>query len=276
VYFSPSLWIIKIVDMIRSTLFLLSLSVWWWACTSAPTDQAGAVSETIEQDTIARDRPQLLAAHAAQPIVLDGNGTEEVWQAQPWLPMDHMWLGELVPAEDCSGRYRLAWDERQLYVLAEIVDDTLIDIHPDGLDRYWDDDCLEIFVDEDRSGGNHQYNHNAFAYHIALDGNVVDVGADSTFRYYNQHLSSARLCRGDTCWWEVGIRLYPDTYQDDQPEMTPLRLAPGKVMGFALAYCDNDHSTERENFLGNAPVYAEDKNRGWIDAGIFARLELAE
>ncbi|MEN0006928.1 MAG: sugar-binding protein, partial [Bacteroidota bacterium] len=85
------------------------------------------------------------------------------------------WLGEPYTDEDFSGRYKLTWSEDFIYILAEIQDDTLIDIHEDGLDRYWDDDCLEIFIDEDHSGGNHQYSHNAFAYHIALDGKVVDI-----------------------------------------------------------------------------------------------------
>ena len=45
-------------------------------------------------------------------------------------------------------------------------------------------------------------------------------------------------------------------------------------MGFSLAYCDNDHSPERENFMGSVRVDGEDKNRSWIDAGIFGLLTL--
>ena len=45
-------------------------------------------------------------------------------------------------------------------------------------------------------------------------------------------------------------------------------------MGFALAYCDNDNSKERENFIGSVYVDGEDKNRGWIDANIFGTLKL--
>jgi hypothetical protein len=29
--------------------------------------------------------------------------------------------------------------------------------------RHWDDDYLEVFVDEDFSGGDHQYNHRVLA-----------------------------------------------------------------------------------------------------------------
>ena len=45
-------------------------------------------------------------------------------------------------------------------------------------------------------------------------------------------------------------------------------------MGFALAYCDNDKSKTRENFIGSVYVEGNDKNRGWIDANIFGTLKL--
>ena len=62
------------------------------------------------------------------------------------------------------------------YVLAEIADDVLIDSHPDPLEYYWQDDTFEILIDEDASGGLHHFDYNAFAYHIALDSQVVDIG----------------------------------------------------------------------------------------------------
>ncbi|WP_340156715.1 sugar-binding protein, partial [uncultured Winogradskyella sp.] len=73
--------------------------------------------------------------------------------------------------------------------------------------------------------------------------------------------------------WEVRISLFNDTYKDDA-ENSPIKLQAGKLMGFALAYCDNDNSKERENFIGSVYVDGEDKNRGWIDANIFGTLKL--
>ena len=35
-----------------------------------------------------------------------------------------------------------------------------------------------------------------------------------------------------------------------------------------VAYCDNDNSPEREHFIGSNKIEGEDKNRGWIDAGV--------
>ncbi|MBW2998850.1 CBM9 family sugar-binding protein, partial [Candidatus Woesearchaeota archaeon] len=49
-----------------------------------------------------------------------------------------------------------------------------------------------------------------------------------------------------------------------------------KKIGFAIAYCDNDTSEHRENFIGSVFVDGNDKDRGWKDAGIFGTIELKE
>ncbi|WP_415191848.1 sugar-binding protein [Psychroserpens sp.] len=51
----------------------------------------------------------------------------------------------------------------------------MLEKEKDPLVADWNDDNLEIFMDEDNSGSNHQFTHNAIAYHIALDENVVDM-----------------------------------------------------------------------------------------------------
>jgi len=216
-------------------------------------------------------------AHMAKTkIVIDGLAKESDWKAAEWKPLDQFWLGNVADTFDFKGKYKLIWDENTLYLLAEIHDDTLIDIYKDKFDSWWDDDCLEIFVDEDRSKGGHQYSHNAFAYHIALDGNVVDLGPDQKPHLYNDHVVSEITQNGKVTTWECAVKLHTDKYKDDVKNQLPAKLVSGKKIGFALAYCDNDHSERRENFIGSIPVAGEDKNRGWIDAGIFGELTLTK
>lgn len=205
--------------------------------------------------------------------VIDGKTNDDIWSSKFWLPLDQLWLGKAFTKEDFSGRYKLTWSEDALYLLAEIKDDFLVDNNTDPLVAWWDDDCLEVFIDEDNSGGDHQYNHNAFAYHIALDGNVVDMSTEKAGKLYNSHIESKRITTGNTTIWEVKISLYNDLYKDDSENST-IKLQPGKVMGFALAYCDNDKSKTRENFIGSVYVEGDDKNKGWIDANIFGTLKL--
>lgn len=262
-------------------LLLLALAIFTFSACQNPSSSKPPIS--VEKSSKAKLEPvygaatgEFVAKRTALAPTIDGLAKEACWVKAEWYPMDQRWLGEAYTPEDFQGRYKLAWDENYLYVLAEIVDDTLIDIHEDGLLKYWDDDCLEIFIDENRSKGNHQYSHNAFAYHIALDNKVVDIGPDSVFRYYNDHIESRRRQQGKTSTWEVAMAIYDDSYQDDSDKNVPLKLQAGKVSGFAIAYCDNDYSAERENFIGSVVVKGEDKNRGWIDAGIFGNLSLIE
>jgi hypothetical protein len=216
-------------------------------------------------------RQQFTAPYGSPTI--DGNGADEAWQQSEWLPLDQLWIGKAPTPADFTGRYKLAWDESNLYLLAEITDDTLIDIHPDGLEHFWDDDCLEVFVDEDAAGGDHQYNYSAFAYHIALDGKVVDTRPNHHAGYFNDHCISRRITDGNTSVWEVVIKLFDKNYEEEG-ENIPKMLSAGKKIGFALAYCDNDHSAERENFMGNVVVEGEDKNQGWKNASIFGVVEM--
>ena len=121
------------------------------------------------------DRSLYQAPLANVAPTIDGSGSDRAWARAQWRPIDNIWLGGPLDAADFSGRYKLAWNQQKLYVLVEFTDDVLVDFHRDPLKQYWDDDCLEIFIDEDHSGGNHQYNHNAFAYHLSLDNQAIDI-----------------------------------------------------------------------------------------------------
>ena len=90
-------------------------------------------------------------------------------------------------------------------------------------------------------------------------------------------VSDTRFCQnGNKVVWEVSIDIYTDAYRDGASDNQAQSLAAGKVMGFMVAYCDNDGSEIRENFIGSELAAGEHKDRGWIDAGLFGTLELVE
>ena len=216
--------------------------------------------------------------HTATPITIDGV-SESAWDQAKWQPMPFLMDGTLPDSDkDFKGRYKLLWDENYLYLQADIVDDVLIDTHPDPTDKYWDDDALEVFIDSDASGGNHQFNHTAFAYHIGLDNQAGDFGADKKPHLYTDHLIS-HWQRNSTApyniTWEVAIKLYPNDFQEGVPN-TPLKLTAKQVIGFMLAYCDNDGSKIREHFMGSHEVQPVNgsRNLGYIDASVFGKVTL--
>ncbi len=234
------------------------------------------------------------ASYAKKAPVIDGSSHDLAWQSAPWRSIDKLTAGSAPSSpQDFSGRYKVVWTQQHLYILAEVQDDILIDSHPNPLDHYWDDDALEIFIDEDNSGGRHLFTYNAFAYHVALDNQAVDIGpfltdADqkaekANIRTYPHHIKS-QWQRSEsepyTVTWEVQLAVYPETYKDEyapgESPVSPATLEKGKKLGFMMAYCDSDSPNGRDHFIGDidiAPVNG-DKNRGYIDAGVFGVLEL--
>ncbi len=214
------------------------------------------------------------APHADEKPVVDGFADDAAWATASWKPMNHNWLGPELDPADFEGRFKVVWTEDRIYLLAEITDDILYDAHRHPLEQYWDDDCLEIFLDEDFSGGDHQFNHNAFAYHFSLDNRAIDIGTDKKPRDYTHHVESAWKQEGDKLIWEVSIEIYDDTYEDDSDDNVPVKLQRGKHMGLMVAYCDNDGSELRENFVGSEQTFEGKTDWGWIDAGLFGELIL--
>jgi hypothetical protein len=210
-----------------------------------------------------------------KPPTLDGIASENSWKLAKWHPLDQIWEGQPYDPSDFNGRYKLLWDNEALYVLVEISDNVLFDQNKDPLKLFWNDDCVEVFVDEDNSGGLHQFNNNAFGYHIALDGNVVDLAPDKAPHLFNDNLRCVRVTEGNVSTWEMAIKMFDSKYVLGNKN-TGLKLFSGKRIGFALAYCDNDGSTIRENFIGSVFVPGEDKDQAWINADIFGTLVLKD
>jgi hypothetical protein len=211
------------------------------------------------------------AAFTPVAPIIDGIGDEPCWETVEWFPIDVEWFNNAPPItpDVFSGRFKAVWTLERLYLLVEIVDDTLVQHNSDPLSLYWEDDCLEIFIDEDRSGGDHKYNHNAFAYHIsAITKKIVDIDVDKKPKLFNHHADVGIRKEGTTYTWEIGLWVYGDDYKYGK-DNTPLQLFPGKEMGFSLAYCDN-HGNGRENFIGTEPGGLD----SWKDAGLFGKMEL--
>ncbi len=226
-----------------------------------------------------------LEAHkATEKIIIDGVGDESSWNKAKWQPLDQLILGTMPSENDFKGKFKILWDNQQLHLLVEISDDVLFDQHANPLHFYWDDDCLEIFIDEDASGGNHQFSYNAFAYHIALDNQVVDIGPSHNsespnFVLLNQHVNSLWKRSKNapyTLTWELSVNVYDDSFDERKEAQQPVTLSLGKKLGFMLAYCDNDGSKEREHFIGSTDIKAVNgsKNLGYITADVFQQLTL--
>ena len=221
------------------------------------------------------------APFAASAPVIDGKGDDLAWVKADWKPIDQLWLGDMPSSDDFSGRYKMVWTEDRLYYLVEITDDYISTTRKDTpLNEVYNDDCLELFIDENASGGDHEKNYNAFAYHMSFWGkNIVDINEKGEAQNFNDNLEYAigNDAGSNKYVWEVEMKIFDDTFNANNPvQNTPVKLSDGKVMGFGVAYCDADQTNTREHFMGSMFIPGDDKNIAWKDASVFAKLYLVK
>lgn len=219
------------------------------------------------------DRNLYVAHKAATAPVIDGVA-DAVWNSASWAPIDVFWLGTQPnpSAQDYTGRYKALWDEDYLYLLFDITDDRLFDGYRNALDRYWEDDTVELFIDENKSGGQHGYNTSAWAYHVSTYGDVVD-STTSSAKLLNDHIDVRLVSNGSKHLWEMRVRIYGEDYADWKTN-TPLKLFAGKLMGFSACYIDNDGSPQRESMMGSVDTQGHKNNQGYLDASVFGSMLL--
>ncbi len=244
---------------------------------------------------------------ASQIPSVDGIENDICWNSVQWQPIDQAWIpyGDTVKSSDFSGKYKIVWSPKTnlLYFIVKITDDVFVDGYrydsdPKKGDFYYNFDLLEVFIDEDHSGGLHVFDSdgmlkkewgsksaNAFSYHVILDApkegttayqfTACDLGGKNWDDYfianYADHFSDFSLRRnGNEYVWEFSIKVYNDRYDPLKKEKSRVFLKPGKIMGISLAYCDNDDKNEmpkeRDNFFGSVWVPKESNNDHWKNA----------
>lgn len=244
-----------------------------WFSLSQVSGGTSSSSNSSSSSSVNTDPNHYNAPRVASAPVIDGS-VDSSWSAASWAPIDVFWLGSQQPtAADFSGRYKAMWDANYLYLLFDITDDVLLDASSNPLERYWDDDSVEIFIDENKNGGNHQYNTSAWAYHIGTLGDTVDFTNSTSPKLLNDHITVKRVTVGTKHMWEMRVRIYGENYVDGGAN-TPLTLTVGKQLGFSAAYNDNDASAQRESMMGSVNTQGHKNDQGYINASVFGSMTL--
>lgn len=233
---------------------------------------AGSVLSQTQNDT-------LFCYYTKTPVIIDGQATEACWAKAEWNEIDQVWIpwSAKMKDGDFSGKFKVAWDEDFLYVLVEVVDDSLSDDHSNPLENWWDDDCLEVFIDENRSKGDHERNCNAFAYHVSLFYDAVDLDSKGNGINYKNNVTVDMDTIGvDTYLWEFAFKNYDASFAINNSEKSRVKLSHNKKMGLALAYCDNDEAKSRENFIGSMVMTQKTANDMYKNADHFGLMILLD
>jgi hypothetical protein len=243
-----------------------------------------------------------VARKVENPPVIDGDGSDDQWVGSPWYPINHTWIeyGEDIPESDFKGEFKVIWSDvdNALHYLVKVQDDVFIDGYQYPDHGYPNFDIVEVFIDEDRSGGGHVFDkgsedaENAFSYHIAADapadGEITTtmVAADiagtgwgdrQTPDYADHFPAFAMKKNGNEYVYEFTMAIYSDQYDPSDKEASRVVLEAGKVMGMTVAYCDNDQDDgARDNFFGSVWVTEEAYNDHWKLADDYGKFALAD
>jgi len=287
--------------MKKILFFLIIIAAGFNACKS------NDVTVTEKQPGITSGSDDYTACFADIVPVIDGNGDDAVWAKAKWQDINYAWMyespkslsgtlntdGTVSKTDDFSGRFKAVWTADRLYILAEIIDDIIYCPVVNPTLSPEKNDCLELFIDENASGGTRTSDggNNYFTYHLNFDGiNVVDwIGSRNELR--NSHINY-KINRNDaahTYIWEIEMKVYNSSYPlDSTPDTAPVTLTDGKKMGFAIAYCDNDNNAhsnnqtqigDRDHFIGSMFVTGSndnERNVAYRDSTQYAKLYLVK
>lgn len=219
----------------------------------------------------------LFKAHkATTPIEIDGCSKDETWSDLGWYGMNYLWMGNKVDGNDYHGKFKLTWDSDYLYILVEVIDDTLNPTLVNGVENYWKGDYVEVFIDEDKSGGNHKFNHQAFAYHVSTEGHAIDKNTLEETVFFDDHITVMRSQDGNTYVWEMAIKLFDKQFDESTTDNRPVKINTGKTIGFSMAYGDNDGNNSREHFIGSKKTHGNNNDEGYVNSDVFGAIVFAD
>lgn len=240
---------------------------------------------------------------------VDGQMNDLAWDRASWQSIDQVWIpyGAVVDSADYYGHYKVLWspETNLLYFLVEIYDDVWVDgFEFTTSNESYNYDIVEVFIDEDKSGGLHVFDgtasggwgtnsENAFSYHISLNFPEEGIAAsefivldfDGTswadnfaIDYANHFPEFALRKNGDKYCWEFSLAVYNDAYDHNNPEASRVELVENDIVGLSIAYCDNDNPNElpkeRDNFFGSVAVEEENYNDHWMNSDDYGTLML--
>ena len=256
-------------------------------------DEATLYAQWMPNAAMGQD--DYLAPFVETAPVIDGIGGDPAWDSAEWRGINYAWMlnqpneGERLTAPknagDFSGRYKIVWTEDRLYFLVEITDDIRSVTWPEWNQNPENNDCLELFINEDAAGGLRSGN-NFFTYHLSFDyapgpKNAGDyAGGSAGWINRKDHLNYMVVNTSGTSYtWEVEMKVFDKTHVNNTVG-TPVTLYEGKRIGLAVAYCDADALDKREHFIGSMNIdgskYGNDTNQGFRNADVYAKLYLVK
>jgi hypothetical protein len=199
----------------------------------------GIVCALISQSASAQPLAQI--KKTATPPVIDGNVNDAAWASANVHGTAEFFQGgaPLEPSDDINLEWRALWDNTNLYVMAKINDDAIVNSLDDfgGPDSgNWEDDGVEFYIDA-QDLNNTEFNPGADP-----DGDGIPLGADADPTYQFTALAG----------WTPAIANDPNNTKTPRPLRVPDAL-PNTSFTYGInSYDGNDDGTRYPQTMGSA------------------------
>lgn len=171
-----------------------------------------------------------VALHTSAAPQIDGLSDELMWKDAAIYPIDQLWDGKLPFASDYMGRFRSCWDSSHLFLLIEIIDDSLIG----------KEDLIDIFI------GNELPDQDPVHFSVYADTDTsVTILTSTDSMVANEHFVKRKVnTHNPMSTWEISIA-HANTNCSTIP--------------FALFYSDTDKPKAAADRMGNIPLLPDPK-----------------
>ena len=191
----------------------------------------------------------------SRPVVIDGMA-DDLWSESRENKIGNVVYLPPSNDEDLSASYKAMWDEKNLYVLVDVTDDSLK--NDSDSDLWYQDDCVEVFIDADNSKSE-SYDDNDAQYHFDWDKN-----SPSMSQFQHGRLDGIEFAMVTT---ENGYRTeikFPWSTLGAEP-------SAGKKIGLDVHVNDDDDSGDRDSKL----TWRGKEDNAWQTPSAFGTAELA-
>ena len=190
-----------------------------------------------------------------RPVVIDGSADDL------WLESHRYKIGNVIYSppsndEDLSASYKVLFDEKNLYILIDVTDDSLK--NDSDSEMWYMDDCVEVFIDADNSKSD-SYDDNDAQYHFDWDKNSPAMS-----QFQHGKLDGIEFAMVTT---ENGYRTeikFPWSTLGVEP-------SAGKKIGLDVHVNDDDDGGDRDSKM----TWRGKEDNAWETPSVFGTGELA-